>query len=378
MQQHLQTAQPNIAVPQRPTSYASALISGLPQPIPPTASTSVYNPPIALPPAQLIQNIPKKPNPTRFATTVTAPSAATAPQATEAKPAQATNGSRSGAMPPALKLFVQRSFDRCVDDGDRVFMESALKKIISKISADDRLAIHKWDLEPSPIPPSERRQKANIVTSGNSTDYSTTVSSTKPQDGSNSNSKSNEESPRKRKSRFSEEARPVVSVVSMISIPTSTAMSAYGSSVTSTHVADDAMKSKRANRFQSTSSSNDTQTQAAAASTTPSQQGSSKKKKTKYAPVVSSADHSSSMTEFDIENLIVTGTCQKVDKEYFRLTSAPDPSTVRPEHILKKSLEYVKKRWEEDKNTPEKYISICSQFKSIRQDLTVQHIRNGE
>jgi len=68
----------------------------------------------------------------------------------------------------------------------------------------------------------------------------------------------------------------------------------------------------------------------------------------------------------------VVGTCQKLEKPYFRLTSAPIPSHVRPEHILKQTLELLKKKWRKEGN----YSYICDQFKSMRQDLTVQRITN--
>ena len=84
---------------------------------------------------------------------------------------------------------------------------------------------------------------------------------------------------------------------------------------------------------------------------------------------------SASSSDFDFESLIVIGTCQKLEKDYFRLTSAPIPSTVRPENILKQSLELLKDKW--NRGSVE-YIYMCSQFKSMRQDLTVQHIQNGK
>ncbi len=56
-----------------------------------------------------------------------------------------------------------------------------------------------------------------------------------------------------------------------------------------------------------------------------------------------------------------------------RLTKEPDPSLVRPEHILKKSLKMVLEKW---KNKEAPYPYIAEQFRSIRQDLTVQHIKN--
>lgn len=82
----------------------------------------------------------------------------------------------------------------------------------------------------------------------------------------------------------------------------------------------------------------------------------------------------SAVGDFDFESLIVIGTCQKLEKEYFRLTSAPLPSTVRPEEVLRQSIALVQKKWEQ---SAVEYVYMCSQFKSIRQDLTVQHIQNG-
>lgn len=68
----------------------------------------------------------------------------------------------------------------------------------------------------------------------------------------------------------------------------------------------------------------------------------------------------------------VVGRCQDLEKRYFRLTSAPNPDTVRPLPVLMRTLDLLKKKWKKDNN----YTYICDQFKSLRQDLTVQHIRN--
>ncbi|KAJ2616942.1 hypothetical protein H4S08_000540 [Coemansia sp. RSA 1365] len=69
----------------------------------------------------------------------------------------------------------------------------------------------------------------------------------------------------------------------------------------------------------------------------------------------------------------IVGTCTKLEKNYLRLTSAPDPSQVRPLSVLHKTLDLLKRRWVEDSN----YAYICDQFKSLRQDLTVQRISNS-
>lgn len=68
----------------------------------------------------------------------------------------------------------------------------------------------------------------------------------------------------------------------------------------------------------------------------------------------------------------VVGRSQKLEKNYFRLTSAPNPDDVRPLEILRQTLELLKKKWLKDAD----YGYICDQFKSLRQDLTVQHIKN--
>lgn len=69
----------------------------------------------------------------------------------------------------------------------------------------------------------------------------------------------------------------------------------------------------------------------------------------------------------------VVGTNTALEKSYFRLTAPPNAETVRPLHILEQTLAMLTKKWRAEKN----YNYICNQFKSLRQDLTVQHIKNA-
>lgn len=86
---------------------------------------------------------------------------------------------------------------------------------------------------------------------------------------------------------------------------------------------------------------------------------------------------SSNPTPFDISSANVApsgpvvGTCQKLEKNYFRLTSAPKPEEVRPVPVLQEMMQLLRKKWKAEHN----YVYACDQFKSLRQDLTVQHVK---
>ncbi|GLI60790.1 hypothetical protein VaNZ11_003024 [Volvox africanus] len=67
------------------------------------------------------------------------------------------------------------------------------------------------------------------------------------------------------------------------------------------------------------------------------------------------------------------GTSEALEKEYLRLTSLPRASDVRPPAVLAVALKLVKAKW---LRRPD-YAAASEQLKSIRQDLTVQHVRDA-
>lgn len=68
----------------------------------------------------------------------------------------------------------------------------------------------------------------------------------------------------------------------------------------------------------------------------------------------------------------IVGTNETLEKKYLRLTAPPVPSNVRSQGVLQQTLDLLKRKWRKEGN----YSYICDQFKSMRQDLTVQHIKN--
>ena len=74
----------------------------------------------------------------------------------------------------------------------------------------------------------------------------------------------------------------------------------------------------------------------------------------------------------DWDALTIKGTCTALEKSYFRLTSAPDPSTVRPASVLEAALERLRAGGAEMK-----WFYLNDQCKALRQDLTVQRIRTS-
>ncbi|QRW17058.1 ubiquinol-cytochrome C reductase cytochrome C1 subunit [Rhizoctonia solani] len=95
--------------------------------------------------------------------------------------------------------------------------------------------------------------------------------------------------------------------------------------------------------------------------------------KRKYANVASEDSGDADPNVIDWDRFTIVGTSQDLFKPYLRLTSAPDPATIRPLEVLQRTLGELKNKWKVNSD----YRWTCDQFKSLRQDLTVQRIKNA-
>jgi hypothetical protein len=68
----------------------------------------------------------------------------------------------------------------------------------------------------------------------------------------------------------------------------------------------------------------------------------------------------------------IVGTCYEQEKKFFRLTKKPDASEIRPPTVLRKHFNHL----QTIAKNPTKYKYVCDQLRAIRQDLTVQKIRD--
>ena len=83
------------------------------------------------------------------------------------------------------------------------------------------------------------------------------------------------------------------------------------------------------------------------------------------------------LSEEDYERMTVKGKNQVLEKDYLRLTAPPRPELVRPQPILELHLKNLKAERARPDADRRDYLWFCSQLKAVRQDCTVQRIRNA-
>ena len=260
-------------------------------------------------------------------------------------PSASTNKSKRD-WPPSVRSYVQRAFadENMIPDISRPEMEETLKQVISRSVEEDTLTIVDWNKLPLPQAMIQEARRQRIYSQaprpvGFSAPADLETNTTTPKKRKSSDLDSSQMTDNQAPPWYQPSSRS--SFESRISYPDKRQRketAPVSGSSKSHQILDDRKK-----RFENG--------QLGHSSTRPWRSAAIEVPEEAKGPVV--------------------GRSQDLEKRYFRLTSAPNPDTVRPLHILEKTLDYLKSKWREEK----KYSYICDQFKSLRQDLTVQHIK---
>uniref|UniRef100_A0A7S3L1P7 SAC3/GANP/THP3 conserved domain-containing protein n=1 Tax=Amphora coffeiformis TaxID=265554 RepID=A0A7S3L1P7_9STRA len=311
--------------------------------------------------------------------------------------AQQNYTQQSSGVSPSLTYsqYMEKCMEQCRTPNERLEMQQKLQQIIQQAVVDGTLS-RDWSQEP--LVPMRGRNPTTTTTT-------TTTTALNPQQASppyggtwsaNKASQSNVASyasssfptsaPKEHKKKRRWDTSPASSIIS--NIPSSNA-SYYGPS-------DGSVGSSKKKAKKSALSTDDNYYGPSSTSKSTNPSVSPKNKKWKRGDsgfdksnsalserakrFASSLSNTPSFCEDDeilaTQGPIVKGTCQILEKDYLRLTSAPRPELVRPKLILEKHLTNLLAERKDEKHRRE-YLWFCSQLKALRQDLTVQHIRDS-
>ncbi|XP_023701992.1 leukocyte receptor cluster member 8 homolog isoform X2 [Cryptotermes secundus] len=337
----------------------------------------------------------------------------------------ATSFNPSGDWPEGLKNYVNRCYAKCVENVDKDQVEIILKGKITRAANEGSLWIKNWDKEPLPSCSSSTPQKQQSGGRGKKSGLSAAMGSRlgvrsyrrKSRSRSRSRTRSHSRSPslsrsRRNRSRSSDSSRSPVRrkrtrsdsssssddnfkplrvtknrgggrVTDRLSLKGRTGNKSKGkgrqnSKGTKSHFysefglnSDELGNSERLQQRAARFSSNLKSSASSASSQTAPQRR--KKPLSLVTTIANMGIYEDLCGDIDWSEFHVVGTCQDIEKPYLRLTSAPDASIVRPVEVLKNSIMKVKERWV----ITQDYRYACDQMKSIRQDLTVQGIRDA-
>ncbi|XP_068637776.1 SAC3 family protein A-like isoform X2 [Aristolochia californica] len=324
---------------------------------------------------------------------------------------------KPGAFPASLRAYVERTLARCKDDSQKAVCQNIMKEIITKASADGTLFTRNWDIEPLfPLPvanlvkdqvhspilsslskykksPSKRtksrweplpedklveklasvnydpikdvcwdysKERERVVDTGKSEGKDEIGSHMKVFFSANLSYQSKSTQRPVKKPRFGDDDGS-----SSGSDKEQGLTSYYAASMNLANSPEE--RKKRENRFKRFDKGHEVK----AVRHKGVGAGNLYSRRT-TALLMSKRNEegqSRAVEDMDWDALTVKGTCQEIEKRYLRLTSAPDPATVRPGEVLEKALVMVQ-------SSNKNYLYKCDQLKSIRQDLTVQRIRN--
>lgn len=276
----------------------------------------------------------------------TLPTSAMVP--TSARPASAAESAKRD-WPPAVRAYVSRAFavENAVQAVGREEMETRLKKVISDAASSETLLTVDWINLPLPqhMIMQERTAHAQMLSNSLHSNGVTSLSLHA------TNHKAHESSSKKRKSSELETVQHTQEKV-----PPWRQNATNNIFEDRISFADNKRQKNETNGKMSSKSERKLE---------------NRKKRFNYDGHSPYSPAKAPSPVPEVDRGPVVGRCQTLEKKYFRLTSAPNPDTVRPLPVLERMFDLLKLKWTKEQN----YSYTCDQFKSIRQDLTVQHIK---
>ncbi|CCI44535.1 unnamed protein product [Albugo candida] len=268
--------------------------------------------------------------------------------------------------PESLQDYVKRAFARCKGATDQAVTQNALKELITEAIAKNHLWTKDWIFEPLP----------RLVSDGNNVQSNVDKSSPAACTAA------------MKKSRFHPISTPLCANSRTPTMEQSSAIPILSTTNENLPISIAPTVNSVITKGNKRRKKNNKQKQAVVENLTPEESMRKTQRQQRFlkdqVEIAKQRIYTSMETkpsrvlnvegDLDLEAMTIKGTCQKVEKEYLRLTSPPHPSTVRPENILRKALDLIQTKWKDGSCD---YIYACSQLKSIRQDCTVQRLKNA-
>lgn len=309
--------------------------------------------------------------------------------------------SSAGTWPESLERYIKRCYEKCKTTIDRDQIDICLKGRITAAANKDEIWTRNWDEEPIPSVHSERNtlsvkpvrgtlslyQKSEIEPSKSKNSLSPrgiNVHKGSPQRRRRQHSRSKSRSPPRKRLSASSVSSDEVDDKKTIKSKTRQKVkdrlsldikkqekynkNAKKKPTYNQFIVDDLQGNaeklqKRAERF-----GNSSHIPTIASSIQAGRESCRRPEPSVKKPIIHDTEG-----EYELNNVHIVGTCLDIEKSFLRLTKAPEACEVRPVSVLKSSLKNVKERWIDKQD----YRYACDQLKSIRQDLTVQGIRDN-
>ncbi|CAK1586150.1 unnamed protein product [Parnassius mnemosyne] len=305
----------------------------------------------------------------------------------------------AGAWPDNLERYIKRCYEKCRTAFDRDQIDICLKGRITAAANKDEIWTRNWDEEPIPSVYSERNnltvkpvkgtlslyQKPECLTDTakpkiglGSRGFSGHKSSPQRRRRLHSRSRSKSRSPRKRQSASSTSSDEFEEKKVLKSKTRQKVKDRLSLDHKKTDKYNKNAKNKNYNQFivedvHGNAEKLQKRAERFGNSSVPTIASSIQVNNHKSEPLPRKPIIHDTEGDYELNNMHIVGTCSDIEKSFLRLTKAPEACEVRPVTVLRNSLKNVKEKWIEKQD----YRYACDQLKSIRQDLTVQGVRDS-